>query len=117
MERLRHYAEGRLKFEEPLVLAGDYNVIPNEADVYDPPAWVGDALFKPETRARFRSLGNLGFTDAVRAVSDAPGLYSFWDYQACAWQKNKGLPIDHVLQSPQSAARPASPPIPNTIRA
>ncbi|HKA72177.1 MAG TPA: exodeoxyribonuclease III, partial [Xanthobacteraceae bacterium] len=67
MERLRHYAEGRLKLEEPLVLAGDYNVIPSEADVYDPPAWIGDALFKPETRARFRSLVNLGFTDAVRA--------------------------------------------------
>src|SRR5499426_18478 len=105
MERLRHYAEGRLKLEEPLVLAGDYNVIPSEADVYDPPAWIGDALFKPETRARFRSLVNLGFTDAVRAVSDTPGLYSFWDYQAGAWQKNKGLRIDHVLLSPQAADR------------
>jgi len=105
MERLRRYAERRSKLEEPLVLAGDYNVIPDVGDVYDPAAWVGDALFKPQTRAAFRSLTNLGFVDAVRAVTDAPGLYSFWDYQAGAWQKNKGLRIDHVLLSPQAADR------------
>jgi len=105
MERLRRYAERRSKLEEPLVLAGDYNVIPDDADVYDPAAWIGDALFKPQTRAAFRSLANLGFFDAVRAVTDAPGLYSFWDYQAGAWQKNKGLRIDHVLLSPQAADR------------
>jgi exodeoxyribonuclease-3 len=103
MERLRHYAERRLALEEPLVLAGDYNVIPTEADVYDPPAWIDDALFRPRTRAAFRALTNLGFTDAVRAVSDAAGLYSFWDYQAGAWQRNKGLRIDHLLLSPQAA--------------
>jgi len=105
MERLVRYAKERLTLEEPLVLAGDYNVIPGDGDVYDPAAWVGDALFKPQTRARFRTLTNLGFTDAVRAVSDAPGLYSFWDYQAGAWQRNKGLRIDHLLLSPQAADR------------
>jgi exodeoxyribonuclease-3 len=105
MERLQHYATRRLTLEEPLVLAGDYNVIPDDGDVYDPAAWIGDALFRPETRAKFRGLINLGFTDAVRATTDAPGLYSFWDYQAGAWQRNKGLRIDHLLLSPQAADR------------
>src|SRR6266542_1738286 len=105
MERLHHYAQRRLTLDEPLVLAGDYNVIPDDADVYDPAAWIGDALFKPETRAKFRALANLGLTDAVRSTSDAAGLYSFWDYQAGAWQRNKGLRIDHLLLSPQAADR------------
>jgi exodeoxyribonuclease III len=116
MERLRRYAEQRLALEEPLVLAGDYNVIPDDADVYDPAAWVDDALFKPETRAEFRSLTNLGLTDAVRAVSDAAGLYSFWDYQAGAWQRNKGLRIDHLLLSPQAADRLVSARIDKHVR-
>jgi exodeoxyribonuclease III len=103
MERLRRYAERRLPLEEPLVLAGDYNVIPTGADVDNPEAWIDDALFRPQTRAQFRALTNLGLTDAVRATSDAPGLYSFWDYQAGAWQRNKGLRIDHLLLSPQAA--------------
>ena len=105
MNRLHHYAEERLALEEPLVLAGDYNVIPDDADVHDPEAWRGDALFLPETRRRFRSLLNLGLTDAVRAATDAPGLYSFWDYQAGAWQRNKGIRIDHLLLSPQATDR------------
>jgi exodeoxyribonuclease III len=105
MDRLRHYAERRLALEEPLVLAGDYNVIPDDEDVYDPAAWVGDALFRPETRAKFRALTHLGLADAVRATTDEAGLYSFWDYQAGAWQKNKGLRIDHLLLSPQAADR------------
>ncbi|MBX6426615.1 MAG: exodeoxyribonuclease III [Variibacter sp.] len=105
MERLLHYVPQRLALEEPLILAGDYNVIPAEEDVYDPEAWRGDALFLPDTRARFRALVHLGLTDAVRAASDAPGLYTFWDYQAGAWQRNNGLRIDHLLLSPQAADR------------
>ena len=105
MERLRRYVPDRLAMEEPLILAGDYNVIPADADVYDPPAWRGDALFLPATRERFRSLIHLGLTDALRAVSDEAGLYTFWDYQAGAWQRNKGLRIDHLLLSPQAADR------------
>jgi exodeoxyribonuclease-3 len=103
MNRLLAYAHERLALEEPLILAGDFNVIPAEADVYNPAAWTGDALFLPQTREKFRALANLGLTDAVRAVSDAPGLYTFWDYQAGAWQKNQGLRIDHLLLSPQAA--------------
>jgi exodeoxyribonuclease III len=103
MERLVRYARARLALEEPLLLAGDYNVIPNEIDARNPAAWTGDALFLPRTREKFRSLRTLGLTDAVRAASDASGLYTFWDYQAGAWQKNNGIRIDHILLSPQAA--------------
>ena len=105
MDRLIAHANGLLKLEEPLVLAGDYNVIPDERDVHNPAAWVDDALFKPQTREKFRTLLNLGFTDAMRAVSDAPGLYTFYDYQAGAWQRGQGLRIDHLLLSPLAADR------------
>jgi exodeoxyribonuclease-3 len=105
MERLIRYARDRLPLEEMLVMAGDYNVIPSESDAYDPAAWVSDALFLPATRAKFRALMNLGFTDAIRACSDDAGLYTFWDYQAGAWQKNNGIRIDHLALSPQAADR------------
>jgi exodeoxyribonuclease-3 len=105
MKRLLAYADERLSLGEPLILAGDYNVIPAAADVRNPENWLGDALFLPRTRSAFQSLLNLGLTDAVRATSDAPGLYTFWDYQAGAWQKNNGIRIDHLLLSPQAADR------------
>ena len=105
MDRLLKYAHERLLLEEPLVLAGDYNVIPTPADVHDPKAWTGDALFLPRTREKFRALLNIGLTDAIRSTSDAAGLYTFWDYQAGAWQKNDGIRIDHLLLSPQAADR------------
>ncbi len=103
MDRLITHARRLLKLEEPLVLCGDYNVIPDARDVYDPVAWSQDALFLPQTRAKFRELLALGFTDALRAVSDADKLYTFYDYQAGAWPKNHGLRIDHLLLSPQAA--------------
>ena len=105
MDRLHARARALLALEEPLVMLGDFNVIPMPRDVHDPEAWVGDALYRPETRARFRALLNLGLTDALRATTDAAGLYTFWDYQAGAWQRNKGICIDHVLLSPQAADR------------
>ncbi len=105
MERLINFARERLKLEEPFVLAGDYNVIPTALDAKRPEAWVNDALFLPQTREKFRALSNLGLTDAIRATSDAGGLYSFWDYQAGAWQKDDGIRIDHLLLSPQAADR------------
>src|SRR5208282_666766 len=88
-----------------LVLAGDFNVIPEPRDAADPAQWVADALFLPQTRAKFRELLALSFTDAVRATTDAGGLYTFWDYQAGAWQRNNGIRIDHLLLSPQAADR------------
>ena len=105
MERLEVRARELLALEEPLVLAGDYNVIPDERDVSDASAWVEDALFRPETRAAFRRILTLGYTDALRACDDRAGLYTFWDYQAGAWQKNKGIRIDHLLLSPTAADR------------
>jgi len=105
LDRLRAHARDLLRLEEPLVLAGDYNVIPEPVDAADPAAWVGDALFQPESRAQFRRLINLGLTDAVRACSDGAGLYTFWDYQAGAFQRNNGIRIDHLLLSPQAADR------------
>ena len=84
---------------------GDFNVIPAPEDVYNPEAWMDDALFRPETRARFRELVNLGLTEAFRACHDEPHQFTFWDYQAGAWQKNHGLRIDHFLLSPQAADR------------
>ncbi|MBV9742112.1 MAG: endonuclease/exonuclease/phosphatase family protein, partial [Hyphomicrobiales bacterium] len=103
MERLRRRAASLLRLEEPLVLAGDYNVIPEPIDARDPAAWVSDALFLPQTRAAFRRLLALGLTDALRACDEAAERYSFWDYQAGAFQKNNGIRIDHLLLSPQAA--------------
>ncbi len=95
----------RLEEEIPLVLAGDFNVIPEPRDVSNPQDWLEDALFLPETRERFRILLSLGLTDALRATTDAAGVYTFWDYQAGAWQRNKGIRIDHLLLSAQAADR------------
>ena len=105
MDRLIAFSLERLKLEEPMLLAGDFNVIPTPADARNPTAWTGDALFLPQTREKFRTLINLGLTDAVRAASDAHDLYTFWDYQAGAWQRDNGIRIDHLLLSPQAADR------------
>lgn len=117
MARLERWAQERLEFEEPLVLAGDYNVIPEAADAKNPENWVNDALFQPETRQAFRRLENLGFTEAVRATSDSPDIYTFWDYQAGAWQKNNGIRIDHLLLSPEAANRLSSASVEKHVRA
>jgi exodeoxyribonuclease III len=117
MRRLLAYAHERLALEEPFILAGDFNVIPEKIDASHPEAWVNDALFLPQTRQNFRALINLGLVDAVRATSDAPGLYSFWDYQAGAWQKNRGIRIDHMLLSPQAADRLTGAGIDKHVRA
>jgi exodeoxyribonuclease III len=103
MARMQARVETLLKTEEPLVIAGDYNVIPQPEDAANPAAWADDALFLPATRAAFRKIVNLGLTDAFRACNQAAGQYSFWDYQAGAWDKNNGIRIDHLLLSPQAA--------------
>jgi exodeoxyribonuclease III len=105
MERLIAHSRRLLALEEPLVLAGDFNVIPEPRDAAEPALWVTDALFLPQTRAKVREHLALGFTDALRATTDAAGLYTFWDYQAGAWQRNNGIRIDHLLLSPQAADR------------
>jgi exodeoxyribonuclease-3 len=108
MERLSAHAKRLLEREGPCVLAGDYNVCPSDADVYDPVGWRNDALCRPETRTRFRTLMNLGFTDAFRVFHAEPHLYTFWDYQAGRWNRDEGLRIDHLLLSPQAADRVTS---------
>ncbi len=105
MSRLLEYSRKHLKAEEKFILAGDFNVIPQPGDVHNPAAWANDALFLPTTRDRFQALLDLGLTDALRAVTDEPGQYTFWDYQAGAWQKNNGIRIDHLLLSPQASDR------------
>jgi exodeoxyribonuclease-3 len=89
----------------PFVLAGDYNICPEDADVYDPVAFRDDALCRPEARARFRTLVHLGLTDAYRVFHREPQRYTFWDYQAGRWNRDEGLRIDHLLLSPQAADR------------
>ena len=117
MKRLYDYSVERLKTEEPFILAGDFNVIPAPGDVHNPAAWVNDALFLPETRMRFQALLGLGLTDALRAVTDQTKLYTFWDYQAGAWQKNNGIRIDHLLVSPQASDRLVTVGIDKHVRA
>lgn len=103
MNRLRMRAKALMESEEVALMAGDYNVIPQAEDAARPEAWETDALALPETRAAFRRILNLGFTEALRARTQAAGIYSFWDYQAGAWQRNDGIRIDHFLLTPQAA--------------
>lgn len=117
MDRLEAFARERLRDEEVFVLAGDYNVIPDPEDAQIPEAWRDDALFQPESRRAFRRLINLGLTDAFRACNGEPGQYTFWDYQAGAWQKNNGIRIDHLLLSPQASDRLAATTIDKRTRA
>ena len=105
MEKLRAHARELLKQEEVTILAGDYNVIPRDEDCYNPKAWLDDALFQPETRAAYRALLNLGYADAFMQADGRGHCYTFWDYQAGAWQKDNGIRIDHHLLSPQAADR------------
>jgi len=103
MERLKARAEALLAEEMPFLMAGDYNIIPQAEDAKRPEAWTEDALHRPESRAAYQRILNLGFTEAFRARHQGPGHYSFWDYQAGAWNRDDGIRIDHFLLSPQAA--------------
>ncbi|MDT0683782.1 exodeoxyribonuclease III [Roseicyclus sp. F158] len=105
MERLEARVRTLLASEEAAVIAGDYNVIPQDEDAARPDDWRRDALALPETRAAFRRLVNLSLTDAFRARNAGPGHYSFWDYQRGSWDRNDGIRIDHLLLTPQAADR------------
>jgi exodeoxyribonuclease-3 len=105
MAALEAHARRLLSLEERLVLAGDYNVIPRDGDCHDPRVWTGDALYQPESRAAYRRLLNHGFVDAYIQADGRSHQYTFWDYQAGAWQKDHGIRIDHLLLSPQAADR------------
>ncbi|WP_332066227.1 exodeoxyribonuclease III [Bartonella sp. CB189] len=101
MERLYRHAKLLLSYEEPLILAGDYNVIPAPLDAKKPQEWNNDALFLLQTRQAFQRIINLGFYDAIRSATSSPS-FSFWDFQASAWLKNNGIRIDHLLLSPEA---------------
>jgi exodeoxyribonuclease-3 len=116
MERLNRHARELLALEEPLAIVGDFNVIPEPADADDPAGWTGDALFQPETRAAYRALKWLGLTDAYAEADGTPGGYTFWDYQAGAWNRNHGIRIDHLLLSPQAADKLAGVVIHRDVR-
>ncbi|SHJ15843.1 exodeoxyribonuclease III [Wenxinia saemankumensis] len=103
MARLETRAKELLGSEMPAVMAGDYNVIPQDEDAKRPDAWREDALALPATRDAFRRIVNLGFTDAFRARVGGGGHYSFWDYQAGAFDRDDGIRIDHHLLTPQAA--------------
>ena len=104
-ERFIEHAAGLLAQDIPVVLAGDYNVMPTELDVYKPEKWVDDALFRPEVRDCFRRLMDQGWTDAIRTLHPDERIYTFWDYLRNAWGRNAGLRLDHLLLSPQLADR------------
>lgn len=103
MERLRARAEALLADECPALMAGDYNVIPQDEDAARPDAWRKDALAMPKSREAFRRILNLGFTEAIATRMPGPGHFTFWDYQANAYDRNDGIRIDHVLLTPQAA--------------
>jgi exodeoxyribonuclease-3 len=108
MNRLTSRAASLLESERVFALAGDFNVCPTDEDVFDPAAMAADALCRPEARARFHALLNLGLTDALRALHPAGHLYTYWDYQQRRWQNGEGLRIDHIMLSPQAADRLAA---------
>jgi exodeoxyribonuclease-3 len=105
MDRLRDHAANLLMSHGPIVLGGDYNIIPEDRDCYDPALWRDDALFRLESRRKFRAICNLGYTEAFRALHPDSEEYTFWDYQAGAWPKNNGIRIDHFLLSAAAADR------------
>jgi exodeoxyribonuclease-3 len=104
-ERLKAHAADLLAQGAPVVLAGDYNVMPTDLDVYKPERWVDDALFRPEVRAAYAELLAQGWTDALRTLHPGERIYTFWDYFRNAFRRDAGLRIDHLLLSPQLAPR------------
>ncbi|MFN2456560.1 MAG: exodeoxyribonuclease III [Chitinophagaceae bacterium] len=104
-ERLTNHAKELLQSGKPVVLTGDYNVMPTEMDVYKPERWLNDALFRPETRAAFKNMVDQGWTDAIRKLHPDEIIYTFWDYFRNAYGRNAGLRIDHFLLSPQLESR------------
>jgi exodeoxyribonuclease-3 len=116
LERLRKHAQELIATGSPVVLAGDYNVIPTDLDVYKPERWVKDALFRPETRSAYASLLAQGWTDALRKVHPGEHIYTFWDYFRNNFARDAGLRIDHLLLSPSLAPRLAGAGVDREVR-
>jgi exodeoxyribonuclease-3 len=116
LDRLSLHAAELISGSSPVVLAGDFNVIPTERDVYKPERWVDDALFRVETREAFGRLMAQGWTDAIRALHPDSTIYTFWDYFRNAYTRNAGLRIDHLLLNPSAAQRLASAGVDRDVR-
>lgn len=116
MQKLTSHIQELLTYEEISIFIGDYNIIPQAIDAAKPEKWLEDALFLPAPRAIYQNLLNLGLTDAIRACSDEPN-YSFWDYQARAFERNDGIRIDHALLSPEAASKLETAYIEKEVRA
>ena len=116
LTRLIDHAQSLLEADCPIVLAGDYNVIPTDADVYKPERWADDALFQPEPRALLRRLVGLGWTDAIRHLHPDETIYTFWDYWRRAWERNAGIRIDHLLLNERALARLESAGVDKAVR-
>ncbi|GGC77161.1 exodeoxyribonuclease III [Chelatococcus reniformis] len=115
-ERLIAHAADLLGSTAPVVLAGDFNVMPTDLDVYKPERWEGDALFRPEVRDAYQRLLAQGWTDAVRSLHPGERIYTFWDYFRNAWGRNAGLRLDHLLLSPSLADRLAAAGVDRDVR-
>lgn len=115
-QRLTEHAAELIKLKTPVVLTGDYNVMPTEIDVYKPERWVNDALFRPETRQAFKELVDQGWTDAIRHLYPNEIIYTFWDYFRNAYERNAGLRIDHFLLNPSLATQLASAGVDHHVR-
>jgi exodeoxyribonuclease-3 len=114
--RLTEHAAGLLAADKPVILTGDYNVMPTELDVYKPERWLDDALFRPETRAAFKNLVAQGWTDALRKLYPDEKIYTFWDYFRNAYGRDAGLRIDHFLLSPHVDKRLISAGVDRQVR-
>jgi exodeoxyribonuclease-3 len=108
MERLRRHLDATYSATQPLVLVGDYNVAPEDADVYDPDAWQNEAIFHPDAKKGLEHVRGFGFVDVFRKHHPEPGLYSWWDFRTFAFPKNRGLRIDHIFATPPLAERSIS---------
>lgn len=116
-ERLTSYSAELLDLDVPVILAGDYNVMPTDLDVYKPERWRDDALFRPEVKEAFHTLMGQGWTDALRALHPHERIYTFWDYFRNAWGRDAGLRIDHFLLSPSVAGRLKAAGVDRNVRA
>jgi exodeoxyribonuclease III len=116
LERLTAHAATLVGHHSPVVLAGDYNVIPTERDVYKPERWVDDALFRVEVREAFARLIGQGWLDAIRALHPDATIYTFWDYFRNAYARNAGLRIDHLLLNPAARALLSGANVERTVR-
>jgi exodeoxyribonuclease-3 len=115
-ERLNRHAAELLASGAPTVLAGDYNVVPTDEDIYSPASWLDDALLQPESRDAYRRLLAQGWVDAIRTLHPEARIYTFWDYMRNRWPRDAGLRIDHLLLSPSIADRLATAGVDRAVR-